>query len=174
MLKPSHGPPNYSNIITFIRLCLTFLIGFLYTALSNSAIAVTALVVISMDGLDGYLARRFKSSSTTGAYFDKETDAFFVCIMCSAIYLKGYLGSWILLIGFMRYIYVLVLFFLNISQRNEPSSRFAQVIAGILFYALITPFVMTENLYVPCILLSSILLIISFSHSFVKTVFSGK
>ena len=173
MVKSSHGQLNYANITTFIRFCLTLLISFFYTALSSSAIAITALVAILMDGLDGHLARRFKSSSTSGSYFDKETDAFYVCVMCSVIYLKGYLGTWILMIGFMRYAYVLLLFLLNISQKNDPSTRFAQVVAGILFCALITPFVMTENIYLPCILLSSLFLIISFSRSFVKTVFDG-
>ena len=172
MLKSSRGSANHANRITFLRLCLTLLLGLLFPLMGDALIAVIALVIIIMDRLDGYLARRFNSISEKGAHFDRETDAFFVCILCAVIYLKGYLDVWILLVGFMRYLYAVLLFLLNLSHRKDPSSRFAQIVAGILFCTLITPFVLPEYVYSPCVIFSSILLIVSFSHTFMNTIFS--
>jgi phosphatidylglycerophosphate synthase len=122
-----------------------------------------------MDGLDGYLARKFKSSSDWGAIFDMETDAFYVCMLCSIIYLEGYIDPWILPLGYMRYLYVVLLLLLRLDDKIEQS-RFAQTIAVILFCSLITPFIFDKNIYLPCVALASLLVVISFSFSFVKVV----
>ncbi|HDY88965.1 MAG TPA: CDP-alcohol phosphatidyltransferase family protein [bacterium] len=169
-LKSYHPFAGHANRLTFFRLCCILLTGFFYSGLTDTAIAVLALIIIIMDGLDGYLARKFGSVSEWGAYFDMETDAFFVCMMSSIIYLKGYIGAWILLTGYSRYIYVVLLFLLRISDKKEKQSRFAQVIAGILFFSLITPFVLNESIYLPCVALASFLLIISFSRSFISSI----
>jgi phosphatidylglycerophosphate synthase len=65
-----------------------------------------ALIAISLDGIDGYLARTRKTASPFGERFDMEVDALFILIMTYLVFEAGRAGPWVLLIGLMRYGFV--------------------------------------------------------------------
>lgn len=65
-----------------------------------------ALVALSLDGVDGWVARRTASTSALGARFDMELDAFFILVLCLALLLLDRVGPWVLAIGTMRYAFV--------------------------------------------------------------------
>ncbi|MGJ7462489.1 CDP-alcohol phosphatidyltransferase family protein [Halomonas sp. MA07-2] len=65
-----------------------------------------ALVALSLDGVDGWVARRTASASALGARFDMELDAFFILVLCLALLLLERVGPWVLAIGAMRYAFV--------------------------------------------------------------------
>ncbi len=65
-----------------------------------------ALVALSLDGVDGWVARRTGSASPLGARFDMELDAFFILVLCLALLLLDRAGPWVLAIGAMRYAFV--------------------------------------------------------------------
>jgi phosphatidylglycerophosphate synthase len=65
-----------------------------------------ALVALSLDGVDGWVARRTGSATALGARFDMELDAFFILVLCLALLLLGRVGPWVLAIGAMRYAFV--------------------------------------------------------------------
>lgn len=65
-----------------------------------------ALVALSLDGVDGWVARRTASTSALGARFDMELDAFFILVLCLALLLLDRVGPWVLAIGAMRYVFV--------------------------------------------------------------------
>lgn len=68
-----------------------------------AGLAATALV---MDGADGWIARRSGGASAFGARFDMELDAFFILVLCSALFVLGRAGVWVLAIAAMRYAFL--------------------------------------------------------------------
>ncbi len=70
-------------------------------------IAGLALLALALDGVDGWLARRFDECSEFGARFDMEVDAGLILVLCLGAMAAGLAGAWVLLIGLMRYGFVL-------------------------------------------------------------------
>lgn len=155
-----------ANLLTSLRLLLLFCIFYHLPSLSDILIGGLAGIVLIMDGLDGYLARKFKTSSTFGAYLDMETDAFYVLSLTSIIYLQEKSDVWILLIGNLRYLYFILLLLVKPKQQKEERNYFAQVIAVVLMIGLITAFVMPPKFHQPLLIISSILVAGSFGKSF--------
>ena len=109
-----HPRFGYANTVTAARAALACLAGaialcadgFLRSgplAIFLIALAAAALV---LDGLDGFLARRFGEVSDFGARFDMETDAFLILVLSLAALMLGKAGVWILAIGLMRYAFI--------------------------------------------------------------------
>ncbi|WFE33978.1 CDP-alcohol phosphatidyltransferase family protein [Micromonospora sp. WMMD975] len=61
-------------------------------------------VALSLDWVDGQVARRTGTVSALGARFDMEVDSFLVLVLCA--YVTGQVGPWVLVIGAMRYAFV--------------------------------------------------------------------
>lgn len=99
-----------ANIVTAVRLLLTSLAAGLIGEPPSPSVAAfaaaLALVVTSMDGVDGWLARRFGTASVFGARFDMETDALLILVLALLAWLHGKAGAWIVLAGAMRYLFV--------------------------------------------------------------------
>jgi len=69
-----------------------------------------ALVTLALDGLDGPLARRSGLAGPWGARFDMEVDAVFALLLALVAWRSGAAGAWVLLLGGMRYLFVLATF----------------------------------------------------------------
>ncbi|WEN42243.1 hypothetical protein CKCBHOJB_01828 [Thauera sp. GDN1] len=69
-------------------------------------VAVVAGIALALDGVDGWVARRWRCASAFGARFDMELDAFLILVLCAHLLLMGKAGSWVLVIGAMRYGFV--------------------------------------------------------------------
>jgi phosphatidylglycerophosphate synthase len=69
-------------------------------------VAATAGVALALDGVDGWVARRWRCASAFGARFDMELDAFLILVLCVHLLVMGKAGSWVLAIGAMRYVFV--------------------------------------------------------------------
>jgi phosphatidylglycerophosphate synthase len=79
-----------SNVLSFLRAPLAFLF------IINRA-DVRAIVVISAmltDGIDGYLARRYKFTTQLGAILDPLMDKFFVFMILGFLFAEGHLQTW--------------------------------------------------------------------------------
>lgn len=162
-MKPVGG---YANWVTGFRLILVFLLAGIYQAEYSTLQVGLAVSIIALDGVDGYLARKFDQSSMFGGYFDMETDAFFVAILSHCFFLDGKLGWWILIIGLLRYIYVATLFFLQLQHKKEKSTRFAKTIAVLLFISLCAVLLLPPSIYYPLLLGAGTLTAYSFGVSF--------
>ena len=68
-------------------------------------IAVTSLA-LSLDGLDGWMARRTGSATAFGARFDMELDSFLMLVLAALVWRSGRVGPWVLLLGLPRYLFV--------------------------------------------------------------------
>lgn len=96
-----------ANAVTLLRAGLVSLIAAtLFAHPSHDAtlfVAAAAFVILALDGVDGWLARRSGLASSFGARFDLEIDALFVLILSALAFTNGKAGAWVLLIGIMRY-----------------------------------------------------------------------
>ncbi|AEV83958.1 CDP-alcohol phosphatidyltransferase [Actinoplanes sp. SE50] len=101
---------GWANLVTFGRAILTGGVAAMVTGtvLGHPApvwpLVTIAAVALAMDGVDGQVARRTGTSSSLGARFDMEVDAFLILV------LSGYAavshGWWALAIGGFRYAFV--------------------------------------------------------------------
>lgn len=69
-------------------------------------LATLALAAMISDGLDGWLARRTRLASDFGARFDMETDALLVLALALLAFATRQAGSFVLLSGALRYLFV--------------------------------------------------------------------
>jgi len=76
---------NLPNILSFLRLPLAFL--FLQESTLTRVLCI-ALAMIT-DWLDGFLARRYRQTSSAGRLLDPLTDKFFVCFILSILIKEG-------------------------------------------------------------------------------------
>ncbi|MEM1121678.1 MAG: CDP-alcohol phosphatidyltransferase family protein, partial [Bacteroidota bacterium] len=77
---------TYANLVTLSRfLVSTYAVLFFTALLPLYAFSLFGLA-IALDGLDGYLARKYQQSSALGATFDMTTDAFLVLVLSFLLY----------------------------------------------------------------------------------------
>jgi phosphatidylglycerophosphate synthase len=155
-----------ANALTLLRLSLeVFMLSTLGQAprLLLGALVATAL---ALDGADGWLARRHGTSSSFGAHFDMEVDAFLVLTTSVLLWLSGRCGAWVLLAGALRYGYVLCGW--RWPPRGGPMPRtllgrsaFALVVVG---HAL--GFALTGVAATLCVALGTLAVTLSFARSF--------
>ncbi|WP_078843576.1 CDP-alcohol phosphatidyltransferase family protein [Streptomyces albus] len=102
-------PFGPANAVTLARTTLvggvTALVADAFTGpVPVGALVVFTAVALSLDAVDGQVARRTGTASPLGARFDMEVDAFLILVL--SLYDAMALGGWVLLIGAMRYGFV--------------------------------------------------------------------
>lgn len=109
------------------------------------AVVALALPAWVLDGIDGRVARRTGTATRAGARFDQEVDAALLLVLSLAVAARlGLPGSWwVLLIGALRYLFLLGLRVRPAWRRPLPFSSYRRVVAGIqggvLLGALVPP-----------------------------------
>ncbi len=68
--------------------------------------AGAAALLLALDGVDGWAARRQGLASAFGARFDMETDALTILALSALALALGKAGPWVLALGLMRYAFV--------------------------------------------------------------------
>jgi phosphatidylglycerophosphate synthase len=108
-----------ANAVTLLRLSGMFVLPWL----APWQIVFWGLILLAMDALDGWIARRTGLAGEFGEFIDKESDAFFTLMLCLLLYRlpEGY-GPWILLPGLLRYLFVLYVSFSSPPEPKEPRS----------------------------------------------------
>jgi phosphatidylglycerophosphate synthase len=82
-----------------------------------------AALLLALDGLDGWLARRQGTLSAFGARFDMETDALLILALAALALALGKAGPWVLGVGLLRYAFVLAGWLHPPLARPLPPSR---------------------------------------------------
>ncbi len=106
-----HGFPHaligLCNTVTVFRLALvSALIAVLFTPATGPwPVFWVALLALSLDGVDGWLARRDGRVSDFGARFDMEVDAALALVLALHAFWGGQVGPLIILLGLPRYIF---------------------------------------------------------------------
>ncbi|MEO8466172.1 MAG: CDP-alcohol phosphatidyltransferase family protein [Gammaproteobacteria bacterium] len=130
-----------ANGITLARGALTLLLAALIGVDAGDAIGwlvvTIAVIVVALDGVDGWFARNRNEASAFGARFDMETDALLILVLAALAWQFGKAGVWILAAGLLRYAFVLASFPLRWMERALPPSRRRQAVCVLQIVALI-------------------------------------
>jgi len=158
-----------ANRVTVGRLILLLIALGLYNYLHAMVFALVMVLVVCLDGVDGYLARKRKQSSHFGMYLDMEVDAFFVLAMCLFFNINKNVPLWIILPGVLRYIYRIVIELFPAPNFIEKKKKYASIIAGCFFVILLVGLVVEETPYRLVLLgTGSMLIVLSFGISFIE------
>ncbi len=121
------GVFGQANCVTLIRGGLTVLLLAMIVEDPHEGTAwtasVIAFVILVLDGVDGWLARRNGDVSSFGARFDMETDALFTLSASILVWQFDKAGGWVVASGLMRYAFVAATVFLPWMGRSLPSSN---------------------------------------------------
>lgn len=112
-----HGHPTFgtANTVTTCRAAGAILLtGILPSAHALTltdhhlwAISLLVALLITLDGVDGYFARRENLESRFGARFDMEVDAYLALVIALLLWQSQRAGIWVLGLGLMRYLFVI-------------------------------------------------------------------
>jgi phosphatidylglycerophosphate synthase len=116
-----------ANAVTGGRAMLTALVAAALLEVPTASLAwtlvVLAAVAVSVDGLDGWAARREGLGSTFGARFDMEVDAALILALSALAWRFDKAGAWVLASGLMRYAFVAAGLVWPWFDRPLPPSR---------------------------------------------------
>lgn len=155
--KQKHlGGVGYANAVTLIRVLVLFGVAGFFDSAWGFAL------VLVLDGLDGFLARRFDEISAFGARFDMETDALFVALLSLSL---APLAPWILVAGALRPVFVIARkFFVEAPvERRVPFARYA---FGLAAWSMVAAMAISGALIAPLTALSTLVLLVSFAPDF--------
>jgi phosphatidylglycerophosphate synthase len=101
-----------ANQVTLLRSGLVCLVGGALLASGHTpsmswSLAALIAAALSLDAVDGWLARRLRLVSAFGARFDVEVDAILLLILAVLVWQAHQVGVWVLAIGLLRYGFVL-------------------------------------------------------------------
>lgn len=157
------GPPNWVTLLRWLGLLGLLISG---QELGNWTLSLWAVGVLCLDGLDGYLARTLQKQSLFGEYLDKETDAFFMLGLSHLIWQLGLAGPWVLVLGWLRYLYVLALIRWKAGGTKEVRSQLGRIIAVVLMVGVAVVFVTPVEGQIPLLIFLVALVSFSFGRSF--------
>ena len=93
----------------------------------RTLVALT-VVALTLDAVDGWVARRTETESTLGGLFDGEVDAFLILVL--SVYVARSAGAWVLAIGLARYAFLATGWRLPWMRRRLPPRYWRKVVAA--------------------------------------------
>lgn len=158
---------GYANWVSILRLLMVLTAFSLHNTISDIYLFIIFTVSIVMDGVDGFLARKFKHETPQGAILDMETDALMVLVLAYIHISNGQIPAWILLPASFRYLYAWIILFTTNDQKKELVPKIVRAtIAVIFFIALLLPFISDSLLMKVTVHISGVLIMLSFTSSF--------
>lgn len=155
-----------ANALTGLRWVAIAILGVFSASIHPYVIFVLGILVLVIDGLDGYYARKYHTTSEFGDVFDKETDAFFVLTYGVIIVELGLAESWVLLPGLLRYGYVIVLAYVDRPSSPVGSSFRRRFVGMWMMGTLLAPFVVGPWVYIPGLIVAILMILYSFAVDF--------
>lgn len=159
-----------ANVLTALRAVLLLGLCLAASGLHPYVVLVLGILVLVIDGLDGYYARKYGTVSAFGDGFDKEVDALFVLTFGVIIVDQQLAGSWILLPGLLRYGYVIGLSFLRRPPSPAGKSFRRQFVGMWLMGTLLAPFALPPIIYLPGLVFAAAIVTLSFVTDFYSAV----
>src|SRR4029453_13233485 len=126
-----------ADVVTLVRgLGVCFLAGLALQALAGGlarhgglAMIIMGTLCLTLDGVDGRVARARGEATAFGARFDVETDAAMLAVLSVAVAALGIAGGWVMSIGALRYGYVATSLFVPALSTPLPYRYSGKVIA---------------------------------------------
>lgn len=162
----AHLHAAWPNAITALRVLVISAVGLGLHGAPGVLLAALVALVFALDVVDGWLARRAGTTSSFGAHFDMEADAFLVIALDLELWTRGQLGAWVLVPGLLRYLTVLGGTLVSPRTGDMPRSRFGSRACGILVVTLIAAFILSNPWATVVAAAGSALVIWSFALSF--------
>ena len=94
-----------------------------------ATLVLLSSVALALDGVDGWVARRTRTVSALGARFDMEVDAFLVLVL--SVHVAALVAPCALVIGAMRYGFVVASWLLPWLSGSLPTRYSAKVVAAL-------------------------------------------
>lgn len=157
-----------ANQITLFRFGLVLVVLVELANLTQPWVIGLFTVVVVLDVLDGFVARKLAQTSLLGMHLDMEVDALFVLAAGCYFYLTTDLGIILLLPGALRYLYVLCISLIPRQNFVERKRRYAAWAAGANFCLLILASATQGNTQTNLLLISCAVVCLSFFVSFVE------
>ncbi len=107
-------------------------------------IILVGAAALSLDGIDGWLARRTGTCTDFGGRFDMELDAFLMLGLSVLVWTSNKVGWWVLLIGVLRYLFLAAGWIWPALRGELPPSRRRKsicVVQGITLLVCLAPVV---------------------------------
>jgi phosphatidylglycerophosphate synthase len=120
--KTEAGGLALANLLTFFRTVLSASLPRLFPMLPRFGFVGLVLLILILDGVDGWVARKRGEISRFGAALDMETDALTVMVLGILLWERGIVGAWVLAAGLWRYAYSTVVSLVP-SLGDAPPSR---------------------------------------------------
>src|SRR4029453_19266844 len=86
------------------------------------------VIALALDAVDGWVARRTRTTGVLGAQFDAEVDAFLILIL--SVYVARTAGAWVLAIGAARYAFLAAGWALPWMREPLPPRYWRKVVAA--------------------------------------------
>ena len=126
-----------ADLVTLARgLAVCFLAGFALQALTGGlakngvlAMIIMGSLCLTLDGVDGRVARARREATPFGARFDVETDAAMLVVLSVGVAALGIAGWWVVAIGTMRYGYAATSLVVPALRMPLPYRYSAKVVA---------------------------------------------
>lgn len=138
-----HQMLGAANCVTLLRLMLVAVLAATLIGEADPwSVLAIATLVLSMDGIDGWLARRQGLVSRFGGQFDMEVDSLFALMLALAVWLMGHAPMAVLLLGLPRYAFGLAGWVWPWINRPVPDSfsrKLACVVQIMTLIALLVP-----------------------------------
>lgn len=161
------GRFGLANAVSLLRLSGMFVLPWL----APLQIVYCGLILLAMDGVDGWIARRTGLAGEFGEFIDKESDAFFTLMLCLLLYrLPEGLGPWILLPGLLRYLFVLFVKFARPPELKEQRSPKASWISCFMMLTLLFSFAAYPGYLDYCRPLA-VLMMLALAYSFAESLY---
>ena len=158
------GRFGVANAITGVRAALAFAVGLLPLHASVPAAGIAIAIFFTLDGVDGWAAKRFSEVSEFGAAFDTEVDAFMVAVALLTATRLGLLGPWILGVAALRWVFVV--FASTRVGRPEPARRSGRWAFSLLMCGLSGALIVPRAWTIAVLALGCVAVIGSFMRSF--------
>ncbi|MEL7212300.1 MAG: CDP-alcohol phosphatidyltransferase family protein [Pseudomonadota bacterium] len=128
-----HNRVGWCNYLTLIRLVLVsaLLVPLISGSAPSWAFFAVAAVALSVDGLDGWFARREGLASEFGARFDVEVDSLLALVLALNAAFNTDVGLWVVLFGLPRYAFGLAGMALP-WMRGDLPERFSRKVVCVL------------------------------------------
>lgn len=161
-IKPFGG---YANWVTTVRFLILITYVFTWPTHSYLSLGIGMSAFVLLDIVDGWFARKFNHDTFFGQYFDMEIDALFVLLMCCYYFMTNQIGPWILVPGFMRYVYKVGIDLFPKEDFRESKKSYASIIAGTFFVILVLGLFVMPVMKIWILAIGSILIVFSFGIS---------
>ncbi|MBK9930744.1 MAG: CDP-alcohol phosphatidyltransferase family protein [Saprospiraceae bacterium] len=157
-------PQSPANALTLLRICLLVMTTMMSPGITLFEAGVLYSIICLGDILDGYVARKLNMTTLIGEYLDKETDALFVLMSTTVLYLTGHAGRWVIGLGLIRYIYFTGMYFFITPDQKEIKDPWAKYIAIFLFVSILSCFLLPGTFSKSLLITAAGLILYSFTR----------